>query len=84
MSERLREHHWDTAETHYQRMCDEDPLNQCSRRVRRRFEEAMEGRTNELADDMQNLSIQGDPRPVRGFPNWFPPHDPTRHVEEVD
>ena len=41
---------------------DEDPLNQFNRRVRRRFEEAMERETNDLADELQGLRISEPPR----------------------
>ncbi len=61
-------------ERNLRRQREEDPLNQFNRRIRRRFEQAMERETNDLADELQGMRIF-DPPPRR------PPSGP---VEEVD
>ena len=53
------------VERNLQRQQDEDPLNQFNRRIRRRFEQAMEREANDLADELQNLRIS-EPPPQAG------------------
>ena len=64
------------VERNLQRLRDEDPLNQFNRRIRRRFEEAMDREADVLADQMSRLRISGSPRP--------PPNPFIGPIEEVD
>ena len=64
------------VERNLQRQRDEDPLNQFNRRIRRRFEQAMDREADVLTEQMSRLRISGSPRP--------PPNPTIGPVEEVD
>ena len=67
------------VESNLRRQRDEDPLNQFNRRIRQRFEEAMERETNDLADELQRLSIEDDRRLRFGMRHLY-----LEDAEEVD
>ena len=64
------------VERNLQRQRDQDPLNQFNRRIRRRFEQAMDREADVLTEQMSRLRISGSPRP--------PPNPIVGPVEEVD